>query len=345
MAADIGIGAFCGSPLDRSTGAQHKDASWTKAALQNPETRFLVFSSQKGSTGAAPLLAKQRPLLPVIAWQKGAALEALGVDVAEHSCNGVPPIFLGASGEVQHFAALVDKSEEELKGPCEVPEGKTLFVSDGMMKLMMIGCDAGDFTVIGQAFSKITWHKTVQFCGSCGKPTEPCDSGTKRRCTACKARFYPRIDPSCMALVRKPSNDACLLVHNKGWPPGMWSCLSGYVEQGEQVEECIKREVLEETQIQVDLSKGVDWFGTQPWPLGPGGKSELMLAAEVEACTEEIQPCKTEVEDARWFSREELGAMLQTPWNMEGKPFVPGETSAAHHLLKRWLLRSPQSAE
>eukprot|EP00413_Alexandrium_margalefii_P007253 CAMPEP_0204525388 /NCGR_PEP_ID=MMETSP0661-20131031/7882_1 /ASSEMBLY_ACC=CAM_ASM_000606 /TAXON_ID=109239 /ORGANISM="Alexandrium margalefi, Strain AMGDE01CS-322" /LENGTH=349 /DNA_ID=CAMNT_0051531183 /DNA_START=16 /DNA_END=1065 /DNA_ORIENTATION=+ len=337
---DLGFGSFCGAPLNRATGAEHKDAAWTKAALENPESRFLIFSTQKGSTGAAPLLGKQRPLLPVVAWQRGAVFEALGVSLEGHSCNGVPPIFLGAQGDAQHFAVLVDKGEEELKGACDVPEGRSLFVSDGMMKLMMIGCDAGDLTTVGQAFSRITWHKTVLHCGSCGKPTAPCDSGTKRKCTACKARFYPRIDPSCMALVRKASDDACLLVRNKGWPAGMWSCLSGYVEQGEQVEETIRREVFEETRLQVDLSRGVDWLGTQPWPLGPGGKSELMLAAEVVAASEEVKPNEAELEDARWFGREEVGAMLQTPWNTEGRPFVPGESSAAHHLLRRWFHRA-----
>uniref|UniRef100_A0A7S2D7T3 NAD(+) diphosphatase n=1 Tax=Alexandrium andersonii TaxID=327968 RepID=A0A7S2D7T3_9DINO len=211
------------------------------------------------------------------------------------------------------------------------------------MKLLMLGgCEAGDFTVVGHAFSKIVWHKTVQFCGKCGQPTESCDSGTKRQCTACKARFYPRIDPSCMVLVRKPSDDACLLVRNKGWPPGMWSCLSGYVEQGEQVEEAIKREVMEETQIQVDLQRGVDWLGTQPWPLGPGGKAELMLAAEVVACSEEVEFSKAELEDARWFSRSEVVAMLQIP--PDPKAFVPGENSAAHHLLRRWSRRGEQPA-
>jgi len=336
---ELGFGAFCGAPLNRSTGPEHKDPEWTRAALQDPNTRFLVFSSQKGSTGAAPLLGKQRPLLPVIAWQKHAALGALGVDLADHSCNGVPPIFLGAQGDVQHFVVLVDRSEEQLQGACDAPEGRSLFVSDGMMKLMMIGCEPGDFTLIGAAFSRITWHKTVRHCGSCGQPTVPCDSGTKRKCTACKARFYPRVDPSCMALVRKPSNDACLLVRNNGWPAGMWSCLSGYVEQGEQVEETIKREAFEETRVEVDLARGVDWLGTQPWPLGPGGRSELMLAAEVVACSEEVKPNKAELEDARWFSRAEVGAMLQTTWNPEGRPFVPDEASAAHHLLKRWLQR------
>mmetsp|Transcript_67093 Transcript_67093/g.216388 ORF Transcript_67093/g.216388 Transcript_67093/m.216388 type:complete len:352 (+) Transcript_67093:56-1111(+) len=337
--AILRLGAFCGAPLDRSTGAEQKDPEWEASALRSEDTRFLVFSAKKGSAGAAPLLAKRRPALPIIAWQKRAAFEALGVELVGHRCNGVPPILLGASKGTQHFAVLVDLSEEELAKACEVPDGRALFVSDGMMKLLMIGCEDGDFTVIGQAFSKIVWHKTVQYCGSCGQPTEPCDSGTKRRCPACRARFYPRTDASCMVLVRSSANDRCLLVHNKSFPPAMWSCISGYVEQGEQVEECIRREVWEETRVEVDAAQGVDWLGTQPWPLGPGGKAELMLAAEVVAATEEVQPCQSELEDARWFSREEVVAMLATPGNMEGKPWVPGESSAAHHLVRRWLLR------
>lgn len=331
------LGSFCGQPLDRSTGAQHKDPEWEATALSRPETRFLLFSSRKGSTGAAPLLAEQRPQPLCIAWQGRPQLEKLGVKAMGHACNGMPPVFLGARAGVQHFALLVDIAEEDICKSCEAPPGRTLVVAEGMGKLLFIGCDAGDFTTLGQAFAKITWHKKNQFDGATGAVTEPIECGLKRKCPSTRGRAYPRSDPVAIALVRDALDKACLLVSVREIP-GMWTCPSGFVEAGEQAEEAIRREVLEETRVCVDLEKGVTWLGTQPWPLGKGGSCELMLGAEVEAAAAagEVSPNLDEVGDARWFTREEVAAMMKTPFGGRG-PFLPGENAIAYHLVRRWL--------
>jgi len=215
-------------------------------------------------------------------------------------------------------------------------------VAEGMSQLLKIGCDEADFSCIGHAFAKIVWHKKALYCGTCGQQTTSIECGAKRKCSVptCKARLYARTDASCMVLVRNQVDDKCLLISGQDRSnPCMWTCISGFVEQVEQVEETAKREVWEEARVEVDLTRGVDWLGSQPWPLGPGGNCELMLGLEVVAASENVAPNLNEVKDARWFSREEVQQMLVTPWNNEGKAFVPPFISEAHFLLQRWVAR------
>jgi NAD+ diphosphatase len=331
--------------LNRATGKKHKDPEWEREVLQNESTKFILFSTQKGSTGAAPFLLKERPLPPIIAWQTRKNLEALSVEPVGYSCNGVPPILLGELSGTQHFALLVDKSEEDLTANAACPEGKKPFVAEGMSQLFKIGCDQGDHNIIGHAFAKLVWHKKSLYCGSCGKENKSIECGLKRQCPECKARAYPRIEASCMALVKNNEDSKCLLISGQDKStPHMWTCVSGFVEQCEQVEECAKREVWEETGVEVDLSKGADWFGSQPWPMGVGGQCELMLALELVAVSEDTEPNKDEILDARWFTRQEVEGMLKAmPWNKEGTPFVPPYFSEAHFLLQRWVRRASKA--
>eukprot|EP00930_Biecheleria_cincta_P048899 TRINITY_DN34154_c0_g1_i1.p1 TRINITY_DN34154_c0_g1~~TRINITY_DN34154_c0_g1_i1.p1 ORF type:complete len:397 (-),score=69.90 TRINITY_DN34154_c0_g1_i1:82-1272(-) len=337
--APIFHGAFCGAALSRVTTADHKDPKWEEAALKHESTRFLLFSTSKGSTGAAALLLKARPLPPTIAWQTNASLDKLGIQAVNHCCNGVPPILLGERDGHQCFALLVDMSEDDLIAKGDFPDGKKPFVAEGMSQLLKIGCEEGDFGIIGHAFAKIVWHKKSLHCGLCGQPTVPIECGAKRKCSVvtCKTRLYARTDPSCMVLVRNQENNKCLLISGQDRSnPHMWTCVSGFVEQCEQVEEAAKREVLEETGVEVDLLQGARWIGSQPWPLGVGGQCELMLGLEVVAASEKTEPNLGEVKDARWFTREEVKQMLNTPWNQEGRAFVPPFISEAHFLLQRW---------
>lgn len=344
--ASLFHGAFCGAPLDRTTGKEHKDPKWEEAALQNEATRFLLFSTHKGTVGAAPVLLKERPLPTCIAWQTLESLSGMGIEPVGHCCNGVPPILLGAKDGVQHFALLQDLPVADVEAKAICPEGKKVFVAEGMSQLMKVGCDEGDFTIIGHAFAKIVWHKSSLYCGASGEKNASIECGAKRACKASKTRTYARTDPSCMVLVRNADDSKCLLISGQDKSnPHMWTCISGFVEQCEQVEECAKREVWEEAGVEVDLSKGVDWLGSQPWPLGVGGKCELMLAMEMVAASEDVAPNLNEVKDARWHTREEVQRMLTTPPNQDGKPFVPPFISQAHFLLQRWVKRSSSPSE
>ena len=99
------------------------------------------------------------------------------------------------------------------------------------------------------------WHRLNNYCGVCGSPMISVEAGGRRACTSCRNKAYPRIDPVVIALIYDPKTDKCLLGRQKVYRPGMYSCLAGYIEQVETLEEATRREVKEESGI--DVSKGV----------------------------------------------------------------------------------------
>ncbi|KIZ42513.1 MULTISPECIES: NAD(+) diphosphatase [Rhodopseudomonas] len=185
-------------------------------------------------------------------------------------------------------------------------------------------------SAIAMAKSMVSWHQRHGFCANCGARTGMSQGGWKRDCPACKTEHFPRTDPVVIMLVTY--GDKCLLGRQKQFPPGMWSCLAGFVEAAETIEDAVRREVLEESGI---LCSDVRYYMTQPWPY----PSSLMIGCTATATSENITVDLTELEDARWFSRDETELMLkrQHPDGLTG----PHPFAIAHHLVGRWL--EPQS--
>src|SRR3954469_22524353 len=181
-------------------------------------------------------------------------------------------------------------------------------------------------SAIAMAKSLVSWHQRHGFCATCGTRTAMSQGGWKRDCPNCKAEHFPRTDPVVIMLVT--SGDKCLLGRKKQFPPGMYSCLAGFVEAAETIEDAGKREILEESGIRCT---DVSYYMTQPWPY----PSSLMIGCSARALNEEIVVDRTELEDARWFPRAEATLMLkrQHPDGLAG----PHPFAIAHHLLGRWL--------
>jgi NAD+ diphosphatase len=152
------------------------------------------------------------------------------------------------------------------------------------------------------------------------------EGGWKRVCPSCKTEHFPRTDPVVIMLVEK--GDKCLLGRQKQFAPGMYSCLAGFVEAAETIEDAVKREIFEESGIRCT---DVTYYMTQPWPY----PSSLMIGCSARAISDEITVDKMELEDARWFDRDE--AMLM--WKREHPDGLAGPHpfAIAHHLLGRWL--------
>jgi len=150
--------------------------------------------------------------------------------------------------------------------------------------------------------------------------------GWKRDCPSCKAEHFPRTDPVVIMLVTH--GDKCLLGRQKQFPAGMWSCLAGFVEVAETIEDAVRREIFEESGIRCT---DVSYYMTQPWPY----PSSLMIGCSARALNEDIVVDRTELEDARWFSRPDALLMLKRehPDGLAG----PHPFAIAHHLLGRWL--------
>lgn len=332
-------GSFGGRPLSRETGARHKDPAWLATALLDAKFLFFIVAGRKA---IAPLLqvdGQGKAAVVSIPWQKARLCADLGLDLNKVQSGEIGPVLLGERDGTQHFAILVaDLPEERLKA-CEVADGAELLVASDLRSLLM-STSQSDLAIVGQALAKLRWHQTALFCGSCGAKTDSIEAGLKRACKACHARHYPRTNPTCIMLVRHPTDPKkVLLGRGKQMQPGMYSCLAGFLEISESVEEAIAREVMEEAGLTVDISKGVDLLGTQPWPISRMPSCDLMIAAEVTATTDKIVVNTDEMDDVSWFDHSQVMEMLSTPVGTPGKLSVPSEVAIANHLLQRWADR------
>jgi NAD+ diphosphatase len=164
------------------------------------------------------------------------------------------------------------------------------------------------------------WRARHRHCGVCGAPTAPASAGHVMRCThpGCGEQFFPRIDPAIIVLVT--AGEYALLGRQKGWPPGRYSTLAGFVEPGESLEDAVAREVLEETAVPIHHAR---YFASQPWPF----PSSLMLGFHASA---ERSPIRLdhELEDARWFAASEIERM---------PGLLPQRFAIARRLLETWF--------
>lgn len=181
---------------------------------------------------------------------------------------------------------------------------------------------------LAQAASLVAWNQSALFCGRCGEPTESRAGGYRRECPGCKALHFPRTDPVVIMLVIDEARDLCLLGRSPHFREGMYSCLAGFLEPGETIENAVRRETLEESGIVVGR---VRYHASQPWPM----PHTLMIGVFAEAKTNVIKHDTVELEDCRWFSRTETAAMLQRAAG-EGRSSPPAG-AIAHRLMRDWV--------
>ena len=179
---------------------------------------------------------------------------------------------------------------------------------------------------IAEAKAVLHWHARHRFCSNCGGATELVCGGWRRDCPRCKAEHFPRTDP--VVIMLASDHERCLLGRSPRFVPTMWSCLAGYVEPGESIEDAVHRETREEAGITCGR---VAYFASQPWPF----PTSLMIGCHAEALTYEIVVDREELEDARWFSRSEIEVMLvrKHPQGLTTPPPV----AIAHHIIRAWV--------
>ena len=182
--------------------------------------------------------------------------------------------------------------------------------------------DAG---LLVTAVALANWHRTHTRCPRCGEPTRAVDAGWVRRCEADGTDHFPRTDPAIIVLVHD-GGDRCLLGRQPIWPPGRYSTLAGFVEPGEALEHAVVREVHEEAGVVVG---DVVYRGSQPWPF----PASLMLGFEARVLSGEAKVSDDELEDVRWFTRDEIRR------NEQRTPGLPPPASIAHWLITSWLDR------
>jgi NAD+ diphosphatase len=188
---------------------------------------------------------------------------------------------------------------------------------------------ASEATVLAYARAMVIWHFNHLYCGRCGANTIVSESGHSRICRGsnCAYRSFPRTDPAVIALVS--DGPRCLLGRQAQWPAGMYSTIAGFVEPGETLEQTVRREVREETGIEIGEVK---YLASQPWPF----PSSIMLGFRAEALSSEINLDDDELEDCRWFTRTEISSFGDR--DAAGLGFkLPGRYSIARFLIEEWV--------
>jgi NAD+ diphosphatase len=220
-----------------------------------------------------------------------------------------PDLFLGLDSNAPRFSAIEDVS------------------ADARQVLPLIASlDGKDAPLFAAALSLSRWHSRHSFCANCGRPTEIIRGGWSRRCPSCSAEHYPRVDPVVIMLAEYDGR--VLLGRQPHYPPGRYSALAGFVEVGENVEAAVARELYEEAGIVV---ANVRYVASQPWPF----PSSLMIACHADATTDQLTIDTTELDDARWFTREEVAAAFRGETNVAFQ--APPRAAIACTLLQRWL--------
>jgi len=257
----------------------------------------------------------------VVRQEAGGSRVLLSVDEAMKLGANPGTIFLGLRDGAPVFGmGIAAAAAEKLLGRDDVA------VTELRGMVMQGAVPTEQLSAIAMAKSMVSWHQRHGYCANCGTRTAMKEGGWKRDCPSCKVEHFPRTDPVVIMLVTH--GDRCLLGRQKQFLPGMWSCLAGFVEAAETIEDAVRREILEESGIHCT---DVTYYMTQPWPY----PSSLMIGCAARATTDEIVVDKTELEDARWFTRDEV-TLMHSRTHPDGM-FAAHPFAIAHHLIGRWV--------
>ena len=275
---------------------------WIHNKIKDETSKFIVLSNLK-------ILVHEEPVLHAVFF----SIKNLPEELTE----GEKVIFLGEASGVNYFCLDVTGFPDA-----------NYFLGFGVFKELrsvahFLDREVG--AVLAYARAIINWHNNHQYCGVCGGPTFVAEAGHKRVCSnsECATEHFPRTDPAVIMLVEK--NDNCLLARQAKWPQGQYSTIAGFVEPGESLEQAVQREVLEETGVYVEQIK---YHSSQPWPF----PAAIMLGFRATAVTENIKLGDHELEDANWFSRQDIVEQVK-----KGTLRFPPPISISFRLIQDWF--------
>jgi NAD+ diphosphatase len=299
--------ALSRATVDRAT-ARRGDTEWLANAWADPETRVVVVEDGRALVRSGPGTEELVFVPPQHAPEGVRFLLGVADDVA---------VYFGVAGPLPRDEAAVDP-----------PAGEGADSASGVRPVSLR--EAGphlsdrDVGLMVHAVGLANWHAVHTHCPRCGAVTVPEQAGHSRRCPVDGSEHFPRLDPAVIMLVTDP-DDRCLLARNALWPERRVSILAGFVEPGESAEQAVAREVLEETGISVVAPR---YLGSQPWPM----PHSLMLGFRARATGSlEIIVDSEEIAEARWFSRDELRASVDS-----GEIRLPPPVSIAHRIIESW---------
>ena len=286
--------AYGKMPLDRCTN-QRNNKRWLSTEFNHPDTLFCVINDgmslfeQTDELNPIYLSKTQLPTLHLdscIYLGKGSLAKGdLSKDSGKNKLAAVSIFTID-------FNKLHFSTQEELM---EVGQWQGL-------RKVTANLSAIDASILALAKGLVHWHISHQFCGHCGNANRSVEAGHARRCTDCRNMSFPRTDPAVIMLVEKMFSDGiprCLLGRQASWAEGMYSTLAGFVDPGETLEQAVIREVIEESAIEIENPQ---YVASQPWPF----PASIMLGFTAVASSEKIDTNQDSLEDAQWFSRQQL---------------------------------------
>ena len=297
------LNTFSAPAIPRATH-RRQDEAWVAEQLQAPTTQFVPMWRSKNLFADGPT---PRPILLAAHRLEGLMEQAESV------------ILLGVAEGCTYIALDLPPDDE--------PPGFLLAEENRFRDLRGVAAllDRWDASLLAYAKAMTHWHHRHRFCGDCGSPTRSAQGGHLRICTnpACGQHHFPRTDPAIIVLVI--SGERCLLGRQATWREGVYATIAGFVEPGESLEAAVAREVWEETGVRIEWAR---YHSSQPWPF----PTSLMLGFTAQAASDAIHLNDGELEDARWFSREEIvGAVRSETMRL------PSEVSISFRLIESWF--------
>ena len=296
---------FAGNPLDRGD-IERRDEQLLKNMVWQDNAKFLPFHTLN------PLILKKERA--ELAWIGNQFLNQVAKEVGD-------PIFLGFDNERNPCFAVDVTLAEKLSDISSFMRQADF--EDGRSAAISITNEQSG--ILAQARSNLNWHAQNRFCSVCGTESQSQRGGLMRECSKCKTQHFPRTDPVAIMLVYK--GERCVMGQTLARSNStFYSCLAGFMDQGESIEEGVRREVREESGLEVGK---VTYHSSQPWPF----PSSLMIGCHAEAISDEIVSDPGEMSDVRWFTKEDVKLALEDKLDDVN---IPGPIAIAHHLIKAW---------
>lgn len=218
-----------------------------------------------------------------------------GTDDAPALPSFAPLAALGVSGTPHFLGRLDDAACIAVALPDDAPE------PDGLryvgLRSLFLRIPEPLLALAGRAFQVVEWDRTHRYCGRCGTPTRNKVDERAKECPNCGYVAYPRVSPAMMALVTRGRE--LLLARSHRFVNGVYSALAGFVEPGETIEDCVRREVREEVGVEIEQ---ITYFASQSWSF----PHSLMIAYTAEYAGGDIKLEDAEIADAQWFAVDAL---------------------------------------
>jgi len=224
-------------------------------------------------------------------------------------------ILLGRKNNINYFTLNIEQNIPKYLSKSSIKD----FINTDILEENQSG-------IIAQAAAILNWHKSHQFCSSCGEKTCMSNSGWKRDCPSCKKEHFPRTDPVVMMLVTY--DDYCLLGRGVNFEKNRYSCLAGFMESGESIENAAKRELYEEVGL---VGEEVEYIMSQPWPF----PYSLMIGVHVEVKSKKLKLDPNEIADAKWIHKEDIKQILNG--NENHGVLLPRKMAISRNLLEFWV--------